>query len=100
MIITYIVCKDKEEAEKISTELINKRLVGCVNMFPIKAMFWWKEKVEKASEYAIIAKTFEHKFEEIKNCVKKLHSYEVPAILKFKVDAEENYENWLKKEVK
>ncbi len=100
MIITYIVCKNKQESEKISKHLLDKKLVGCVNMFPITSQFWWKGNIEKEEEHVIIAKTFENKFKEITKEVKKLHSYETPAILKFNVEAEKEYEEWLRREVK
>lgn len=101
MILLYITCKDKQEAEKISRVLLKKRLIACSNVFPIESYFWWKGKIEKDKEVVLIAKSLEEKFEKIKEEVKKIHSYVVPLIEQIKVDqVNEPYLRWLKDEVK
>jgi uncharacterized protein involved in tolerance to divalent cations len=39
-------------------------------------------------------------YEKIKEEVKKLHSYDVPCILKINAEASESYDKWVKEEVK
>ena len=98
MALIYITCKDKEEAKKISKHLLEKRLIACANIFPIESMYWWKGKIEEVNEHVIIAKGLD--FEKIKQEVRKIHSYDVPAILKIDAEANEEYMDWVKKEVK
>lgn len=100
MIVVYIVCKDKKEAKKISDMLIRKRLAACTNTFPISSAFRWKGKMNKAKETAIIAKTKESSWKKIKKEVRSLHSYEVPAIMKFDVEANEEFERWVCEETR
>lgn len=130
MISIYVTCKDEKEAVKISKHLLKKRLIACSNMFPIKSMYWWDKKVVNDNEIVILAKTSnenyemseiatrnlrtstrskkaisEHAqkpsvFDKIKKEVKKLHSYDVPCILKFNVEANKEYEEWVEKETK
>ena len=100
MRIAYIVCKNKEEAEKIASKLLDEKLIVCANMFPIDSIFRWKGKIEKSSEYVLIAKTIKEKYEEVKRLTKEMHSYETPAIFGFNVDADEDYLNWAKEEIK
>ncbi len=100
MILVYITCKDKEEAEKISKHLLEKRLVACSNMFPIDSFYWWEGKINEDNEVVLIAKTLEEKFEEVKKEVKKIHSYEVPCILKIKAEGNEEYLKWVENEVR
>lgn len=100
MILIYITCKDKEEAKKISQHLLKKRLIACANMFPIRSSYWWKGEIEETKEFVIIAKTLEEKFLEILEEVKKIHSYEIPCILKIRVEeVNEEYLKWIKEEV-
>jgi periplasmic divalent cation tolerance protein len=100
MIIVYIACKDKEEAKKISKHLLEKRLIACANIFPIDSMFWWQGKIEEAEEHVIIAKTIKSHFEMISDVVKDLHSYDVPLIETWDVDAvNRDYSDYLEKEV-
>ena len=100
MTLVYITCKDEEEAVRISKHLLNKRLIACSNMHPIRSMYWWKGKIEDENEVAIIAKTLGKNYDKIKEEVKKIHSYDVPCILKIDAEANESYEEWVNEEVK
>ncbi len=76
----YITVPSLEEAEKIARTLLEKRLAACVNIFPVKSMYWWEGKIETATEFAMIVKTRAEKFSELRDEVRKLHSYSVPCI--------------------
>ena len=95
MTLIYITCKDKEEARKISKALLDKKLIACSNMFPIESMYWWKGKIEEDNEVVILAKTKDKNYDKIKEEVKKLHSYEVPCILKLGSEANIDYDKWV-----
>ena len=99
MILIYITFPNKKEAKKIGRILIEKRLAGCVNIFPIGAIYWWQKKVVKEKEVALIVKTFEKNFGKIEKLVKKMHSYKTPCILSIPVEkVSKNYLQWIKKE--
>ena len=100
MILIYITCKDEEEAVKISRHLLNKKLIACSNMHPIRSMYLWNGKIEDEKEFVIIAKTLEKNYKKIKEEVKKLHSYQIPCILKINAEANESYDKWVNEEVK
>lgn len=100
MVFVYITCKDKEEAKKISKALLEKRLIACSNMFPIESMYWWEGKIQEDNEIVILAKTKAPNYNKIKQEVKKLHSYDVPCILKIDVEANKLYQKWIDEEVK
>ncbi len=95
MTLVYITCKDEKEAVKISKHLLNKKLIACSNMHPIRSMYWWNDKIEDEKDFVIIAKTLEKNYKAIKEEVLKLHSYEVPCILKIDAEANESYGKWL-----
>lgn len=82
----YITTPSVEEAEKIAKTLLEKKLAACVNIFPIKSFFWWNGKIEEANEFVTIVKTKAEKFSEIKEEVKKLHSYTVPCICEIPIE--------------
>ena len=100
MTIIYITCKDNKEAKKISKVLLEKRLIACSNIFPIESMYWWKGKIEEDNEVVIIAKTKDNNYSKIKKEVKKIHSYDVPCILKIDAEANEEYAKWVDEEVR
>src|SRR3989344_3715243 len=45
-IIAYITHKNIEEARKIGEHLLKKKIVACVNYFPIDSAYWWKGKIK------------------------------------------------------
>ena len=99
MTLVYITCKDEKEAVKISKYLLEKRLIACSNIFPIRSMYLWKGKMRDEKEVVIIAKTIDRNYDKIKKEVSKIHSYDVPCILKIDAEANESYEQWVNKEV-
>ncbi len=101
MIISYIVCKDKEEAKKISRTLLEKKLAACCNIIQTESLYKWKNKLVEDNEVILLAKTLDKNFTEIKKEVLKIHSYKIPCILKLDVkDINDSYLRWLKSEVK
>lgn len=99
MVLIYITCKDRKEAEKISMLLLKKRLIACANIHPIDSLYWWNSKIERCKEAVIIAKTLDKNYNKIKAEVRKAHSYKVPCIIKIDADANEEYMEWVEKEV-
>ncbi len=101
MIFIYITCQNKKEAEKIGKYLLNKKLVACINIFPIESFYWWKGKIEKSKEFVLILKTLENKYNKILKEVEKLHSYTIPFIGQIKISkVNKKYLNWLKNEIR
>ena len=95
-IVVYITCSDKEEAEKIADLLIRKKLVACVNYFPINSIYEWRGRVERDGEYALICKTIRENFEKIEVEVKRVHSYENPAIISIPIiDGSGEFLDWI-----
>ena len=100
MTLAYITCKDRKEAERVSMHLLKKRLIACANIFPIRSIYRWEGKIVNESENVIIAKTNNKIFKKLENEVKKIHSYEVPCILKIDAVANKNYGQWAAKEIR
>ena len=100
MTLIYITCKDEKEAVKISKHLLEKRLIACSNIFPVRSIYFWNRKMQNHKESVILAKTTEKNYERIKKEVKKIHSYDVPCILKIDAEADESYDEWVKKELR
>ena len=94
MALAYIICKDAVEAEKISMHLLKKKLIACANIFPVKSMYWWKNKIASENENVIIAKTNDKNFNKVVSETKKIHSYKIPCILKINTKANKEYKNW------
>ena len=100
MMLLYITCKGEKEAKKISLHLLKKRMIGCANIFPIKIMCWWNNKIVNDNENVLIAKTSDKNFKKVVLEVKKIHSYSVPCILKINATANKEYAEWVNKETR
>ena len=99
-IFLYITNENEIEAKKIAKHLLEKRLVACANIFPINSMYWWNGKIEDAKEIVLIVKTAKENYSKVKAEVKKIHPYKIPCIIKIDVEANEEFEGWLKGELK
>ena len=95
-IIIYITHPNELTAKKISSFLIEKKLVACANLFPIKSAYWWQGVVENQDEWVSIVKTRTELWQKVKVEVGKIHPYDVPCIMKMKVEANESYVEWIK----
>ena len=99
-VFIYITNPNKKEAIKIAKYLLKKRLIACVNIFPINSLYWWKGKIVDAKEFVMIAKTSKANFEKVKKEVERIHPYSVPCIIKIPVSSNKEYFDWLMGEIK
>lgn len=92
----------KEEAEKITKVLVEKRLAACVQIIgPIESTYWWNGNIETAKEWLILIKSEKRLYKEIERVIKENHSYQVPEILAVPVTAgNPDYLRWLKNELR
>lgn len=97
----YTTTGSEEEAEKISNGLLERRLVACANIFPIRSLYWWKGEIEKSQEFAIIFKTRTELLKDAMAAIKELHSYDVPCLMCYEyVLGDKDYLNWIDEETK
>ncbi len=101
MILIYVTCASKEEAEKIGKHLLNKRLTACVNVFPepIQPFFFWPPKsgkIDNSKENVLIVKATLDKYDLIEQEISEIHSFDTPCIIAIPVVAvSDKYWNWL-----
>ncbi len=98
----YMTCASKEEAEIIGAALVEKRLAACVNLIDgMESMYWWEGKIEKGRETVLIAKTRTNRVIELTQCVKEMHSYDVPCVTAIPIEGGNgDYLNWIRSETK
>lgn len=99
-ITIYVTHSSKEEAEKIVNNLLNEKLVACVNYFPIEVAYHWKWEIAKAWEIVSLLKTRIENWEKVKVFVEQNHPYEIPCILKTEFEANDEYVKWIYNETK
>ncbi len=97
--IFLVTVPDIEEGKKIAKNLVEKKLVACVNIIQkVFSVYWWKGKIEEDNENLLIIKTTEEKSDSIIQEISKTHSYDNPECVGFKIEkGSEKYLNWIKK---
>lgn len=87
----------REEASTIASELVSRRLAACVNIVgPISSVYRWQGAVENSEEFLLIIKSTEAQFRPIQSALGELHSYQLPELISFTIDAgAESYLDWI-----
>src|SRR5258708_38808170 len=100
--IVLTTAGSEEEARKIARHLVEKRLAACVNISPqIESIYRWQGKVDSAREWLLLVKTTQERFAEVRDAIRKLHSYELPECVAINVeDGSSEYLQWLGESVK
>ncbi len=97
----YVTCRDRAEAGKIAELVVKKRLAACANWFPVRSVYWWDEKLERASEVALVLKTTAGHVKPLVAAIKKAHSYKVPCIEALPIlEGNPDYLRWIRDEVR
>lgn len=104
MILVYISCENKMQAEKIGAILIKERLAACVQITqPVTSMFLWPPKehtVTNVEEVLLIVKTLASKWEQLDEVVRKNHTYDTPEIVAVPTTLiSKKYLDWLTEEL-
>lgn len=85
--LVITTCGSQEEARRLAQELVGQRLAACVNIVPqIESVYRWKGKVETAPEWMLLIKTTSAAFEQLRDAIRKLHSYDMPECISIAID--------------
>jgi periplasmic divalent cation tolerance protein len=100
IITMFLSCANREEALKITEELLDKKLAACVRLSDVNSYYWWNNKRENSSEVLMMIESVEDKFDDIEAAVKRLHSYETFVLEAIPVvRASKRVENWVREAV-
>jgi periplasmic divalent cation tolerance protein len=81
-VLVYTTFAHLDDAKRVGDALVAARLAACVNIFPgMISIYEWKGRREVADEVAMIIKTRTSLTEAVFAETKRLHPYELPALL-------------------
>ena len=97
--LAYVTTSGKDEARSIARELLESKLVACVNIFDnIESHFIWKEKLCSENETIFFAKMPSENYLRFEEKVSELHSYDNPCILKLDItEGKQTFLSWVSK---
>ena len=85
-----------DEANKIATELVSRKLAACVQSMPITSCYSWEGKINNDPEILLLIKTTSDRFTQVKEAIEGLHSYTTPEIIALPiVDGSKAYLSWI-----
>lgn len=92
----------EEEAERISSALVERRLAACVQVVgPISSRYRWQGEVEVAREWMCVAKTESARYPELEAAIREIHSYDEPEIVATPIVAgSKGYLDWVGESLK
>jgi periplasmic divalent cation tolerance protein len=87
----------RQDAERIASELVDRRLAGCVQISgPVQSTYRWQGAVETAEEWRCVAKTSDVQFAAIERLLAELHPYDLPELVATPIVAgSDAYLKWL-----
>jgi periplasmic divalent cation tolerance protein len=97
MLVVLTTTEKEEDAVKICTALLEKKLAACTQIAgAVKSAYWWEGKIEHASEYLCIIKTTKELYPEVEARIKAEHPYTLPEIIAIPVVAgSKEYLTWI-----
>ena len=100
--VVFSSCGSLEEARQIAQALVERRLAACVNILPqVESIYRWKGEVETASEWLLVIKTMAGVFDQLRETIAKLHSYEVPECVEIEItEGSASYLTWIEESVR
>jgi periplasmic divalent cation tolerance protein len=95
VIFVYTTFPSKEQAVTVARTLLDRQVVGCVNIYPITSMYRWEGEVKEDAEVGLWCKTVASKALLVCDLLRELHSYQVPCIATVPVLVNEPFAAWL-----
>jgi periplasmic divalent cation tolerance protein len=81
-VLVYTTFASLDDAKRVGDALVAARLAACVNIFPgMISIYEWEGVRETADEVAMIIKTRRSLADAVLAEAKRLHPYELPALL-------------------
>ena len=82
LVLVYVTAPSVKAAEGIGVAVVAEGLAACANVLgPIRSVFRWKGKVERAREAVLILKTRKSRVAALTRRIKALHTYSVPCVV-------------------
>lgn len=89
----------KQEADKISDLLVNKRLIAGSLIIKGQSRYWWEEKIVEKEYYNLQAFSLMKNKQHIINEVEKIHSDKCPIIAFIKIEGNQKFLDWIRNSV-
>jgi len=84
-----------ERAEALARALLDRRLVACVSVLPVRSYYRWQGAIETADEVKLLLKTEPEQLPALQRALHALHSYQTPEWIVLEGSSRGDYGLWL-----
>jgi periplasmic divalent cation tolerance protein len=82
VVLVYATFPSQDEAERVGGDLVDRRIVACVNILPaMTSLYIWQGRRQREAECVMIAKTRASLADTLVAEIARLHSYDTPAVV-------------------
>ena len=100
LVAVFTTTGSLDEAQRMARSLVERRLVACAQIEAIESVYRWDGAVRQGPEFRLLLKTTAARYAEVEAAIRALHSYDLPAIYAFAVEASyAPYADWVAAEV-
>ncbi len=78
--------KTEEEASALARVLLQNKLIASAQIKEMKSMYMWKGVFNHHKEFELNCFCLSANFQEIEDCIKAYHSYELPEIISIAIE--------------
>lgn len=97
--LLYATFADAAEAERVAGTVLSEKLAACVNILaPCQSIYRWEGRIERADEVPALFKTRPMLARRLRERIAALHSYDLPVIEEWTVQAGEAVTGWIARE--
>ena len=95
--LVYTTIDTSENAKNLARLVVEDSLAACAHIFPQGvAVYRWEGDIQEESEHLVVFKTKSSLKADAMACIKKNHTYEVPAIFCTEISAgDDDYLGWV-----
>ncbi|MEB3184970.1 MAG: divalent-cation tolerance protein CutA [Cyanobacteriota bacterium] len=94
MVLAITTEADENRAIALARALLERHLVACVNLRPLRSLYRWQGRIEDSQEVELLLKTTPERLAELEAAVHELHSYDTPEWLSWSAAASSGYAAW------
>jgi periplasmic divalent cation tolerance protein len=94
-LLFYVTHPDEETASRIVSELVERKLAACGNIFPVQGVYEWNGAPVREGEWVSVLKTSINSELDVETAIIGLHPYDVPCIIRYEARANESYADWI-----
>ena len=91
---------DEHAARDIARHLLERGVVACASMVPVRSVYRWEGSVHDEAEIQLVLKTTEQACASLIEVLEGVHPYDLPEILVVEAGASPAYAAWVGEEVR